>query len=161
MNQEAAIPCLKLHHQKQCLLCELLQRLAPKKAKVLLQAGVYSQNWVTICVTYVFSYCHKKMEPVITVAITAQWTTTITSCNGSSYVNMQFSQDQDLLFWQSTPPLRWHQTSSPNRTRFESLAPAHTPWRYQFTKFSSCRKCTWHIHHTYIIQIFQWVIHCE
>lgn len=114
-----------------------------------------------VCNILVFTYCHKIMEPVITIAITAHWTPTITSCNGSSWLNVRFSQDQYLLFWESTPPLRWHQTSSPNRTCFQSLSPAYNPWRYQFTKFSSCKKCTWHMQNTCTIKIFQWVIHCE
>jgi hypothetical protein len=94
------------------------------------------------------------MEPVITAAITAHWTPTKTSCSGTWWVSIRFSQDQHLLFWESTPPLRWQRTE-----RFQSLSPAHTPRRYQFTKFSSCVHgiCTTHTHTNLPVGYSLWV----
>ena len=58
----------------------------------------------------------------------APHTPALTSCNGTSWIDVGFSAEHYLWFWEVVYLLRWNQT--------ESVSPSCTPWRYQFSKFS-------------------------
>jgi len=53
-----------------------------------------------ICPVYLseFIVSEKKIDPTILVALTAHYTPNLTSCNGTSYISIESSADQYLLF---------------------------------------------------------------
>jgi hypothetical protein len=61
-----------------------------------------------ICPVYLseFIVSEKKIDPTILVALTAHYTPNLTSCNGTSYISIESSADQYLLFWVFTWPLK-------------------------------------------------------
>lgn len=65
---------------------------------------------------------------------------TLTACTHQppSWINIGFSADQYLLFWEFTYPLRWNQVSSPNSMNMESISPSCISYRHQLKKKKCC-----------------------
>lgn len=98
------------------------------------------QQWCQCICDISEHLCFKKMGSIILIALTAHHTPSII-CSGTSWLNMGFSADRNLLFWEFPYPLKWKRASSLNTTCVISHSPAYSPWRYQFTKFTYRRNC--------------------
>jgi hypothetical protein len=53
-----------------------------------------------------------KMDPIILVALIANHTPNLTSRNGTAWMNMWFSADQYVLFWEFVHLLMWNRATS-------------------------------------------------
>jgi hypothetical protein len=69
--------------------------------------------------------CQKK----IVVALITHHTLALTSCNGILWINMVFSADLFLLFWEFMYPVRSNKVYLLNRITVGSVCTAYTPWR--------------------------------
>jgi hypothetical protein len=68
----------------------------------------------------------------------AQHTPTSRSCNNTSWINIEFSPDQCLLFRGSLSPLRLNQASLLNRVRVGSVSPILRRIKIPVAKLHSC-----------------------
>lgn len=78
----------------------------------------------------------KNMGIMTLVALIAHHTSTLSSSNGTSWINMWFSTDKFILYWEFICPLKWNQTFSLHGMSVGFISPAFTPWRSPFTKYT-------------------------
>jgi hypothetical protein len=74
-----------------------------QKDKQCMELSEYSENGVSVTYQCKFMVSgNKKGPPTILVTLIAHHTSTLTSCNGSSWINTGFSADQQLLVCEFT-----------------------------------------------------------
>jgi hypothetical protein len=107
MNKEATIPCVLFCHRTHSD-----EHIALYAVCVVVLAcwrmHEFSHTWIDIlklvrmCYISAWIYGPRKMGPVTLGALIAHHTSTLTSCNGCSWINMGFFADQFILFWEFT-----------------------------------------------------------
>ena len=90
------------------------------------------KEWCQNVVNIVWIYCLiKQMVPVIPVTVITHRAPSITSCNDTSWINVE-----NQLYWEFMYPLIWNHFSLLNRESVGCIFPSCGQWKYQYAQFS-------------------------